>query len=319
MSSDLTLQRERIKQIEEDLKVILSPLAVNVDFDSLWRRMEFACRLEDMASVAAQVFFSMAVYTGAWAQAIDRYWYDPMTADRYDSQGDAPEDVRLRLQWRELRRWDTQEQFIKYCMTFRPRSTLWYRHSMLMVKLTLWKNSVGYFGEDVPIEVFYEFAKGVVLAPTITETVGREIVDVSPVNNSFEVINPAAVKKIMGDDTPAIDDPSYKSAVATAVLGKISDLENTAATSRVASARAMLVTDVLGQPNISTRILSKEDGDCVEVTVEYPPDEDGALSPFERYRVLIVGNGGEVVGYTSMTATVKEWLRKRLGLHRTTS
>lgn len=321
MATDLILQRERIARIEEDLKVILSPLAVPLDFDNLWRRMEFACRLEDVASVAAQVFFSMAMYTGAWAQAMERYWYDPLTGDHYDSQDDAPDDVRLRLQWRELRRWDTQEQFVQYAKQFRPRSTLWHRHTCLMAKIALWKNATKNYGDDVdiPIEVFYEFARGVVLAPAITEVIKRDVIRVKPIDGEFEVVNENAVSRMMPDGVlPPKDHPDYKSEVATAILSTISDLENTAKTSRVSTANVLLKTDFLGEADVRAWLASVEDGDCIRLQVTYPPDDDGGLLPVEFYKILIVRDTGEIVPYSNLGKAVRGWVDRRIGFRRTT-
>jgi len=303
--SDLVLQKERIVRLKEDLQVLLSPLSVKVDFDNLWKRLEFALAIEDMASVAAQVFFSMTLYTGAWANAIDRYWYDPFTGDHYESKEDAPQDAQLRVQWREVKRWETQEQFVQYARTFRPRATLWFRHRLLMQKVTLWKHANASFGNDIPIEVFFDLAKGVVTAPAITDIIVSNVVDVATGTDDIRVVDQASVNRMLANNVLPDDDPGYKRQVAQVLLERIEEMEEIAKTSRVSEAKKQVLSDILKRPSVSVRLLSPEEGDYIEIVATAPSDDDGSIHPSERYRMVFVNDSGEVVGYSDLSPVMK--------------
>jgi len=303
--SDLVLQKERIGRLKEDLQVLLSPLSVKVDFDNLWKRLEFALAIEDMASVAAQVFFSMTLYTGAWANAIDRYWYDPFTGDHYESKEDAPQDAQLRVQWREVKRWETQEQFVQYARAFRPRATLWFRHRLLMQKVTLWKHANASFGNDIPIEVFFDLAKGVVTAPAITDIIVSNVVDVATGTDDIRVVDQASVNRMLANNVLPDDDPGYKRQVAQVLLERIEEMEEIAKTSRVSEAKKQVLSDILKRPSVSVRLLSPEEGDYIEIVATAPSDDDGSIHPSERYRMVFVNDSGEVVGYSDLSPVMK--------------
>ena len=303
-----------LQKLEDNLRAVFNPIVARETFDYLWGLMGVALEVEEMAAIAAQLYFSWVVFTGLWAEAIEKYWVDPFTHQKYALREDAPEDIQTRLQWRELKRWDSQEQFVQYARYhLGAKSTLWYRHRLITHRIATW--SVGNEAQDneIPTDVFYEIVKAVVKAPCLTITVGDDVLSFKPVARDFEVKSPEVVSRMAGArELPPPEAPEYKREVARMVLDTWKDMDEMVAGDARISDVVGDLRESIGRANVSLSVQDVEHGDNVLLTIEYPSDSDGGVYPTERYRIVIAKENGDKVGLSKLNPMLRAWICKRL-------